>query len=413
MSKELTKRQALFILIICFVANKTQRLPCLISASLGRHGWLVTLILGLVEVLMLCLFLFSNQISGGHTCYQLCEKTGGKLIAKVVSVLFATYFLLNALLPYEAVHEVFSNVLFDHLSWELYSIFIVFALGFFATRGLRTIGRMNELFVWLVLSSLLLLLLLGGFTTNFARILPICDIDLGNLFSTCSEFSMWFGDFLIMYLLMGRVQEEKTKMNFWFAFALFASVLVMSFAYVIFYGLYGTLSSEQTNAISAISQFSLLSLDIGRVDWFLVLFFEFSTFISSGIYIYASAKFFSDVFAKKHKNVIAVILVLLVFVLDIFVFKSVGLGVSWLAKGVKFAYPFFVIGLPIIVFVLSLVFHKKHKKVLKTYPQMQKYQTMQRGINFVNYDGKRKLSQERKQIEKSKNKNFSQVGAQK
>ena len=53
MKKELTKRQAMILLIICFVANKAQRLPSFIAANMGRHGWLVTLILGLIDVLML------------------------------------------------------------------------------------------------------------------------------------------------------------------------------------------------------------------------------------------------------------------------------------------------------------------------------------------------------------------------
>lgn len=386
MTKQLTKRQALFILIICFVANKTQRLPCLISANLGRFGWLVTLLFGMIEVIMLCLFLFTNRLAQGRTCYQLCRQTTGTIGAKIIMILFATYFMLNALLPYEAVHEVFSNVLFNHLPWELYSIFIVFALGFFATRGLRTIGRMNELFIWLVMMSLLLLLVLGGFTTNYARILPFYDISARQLFSSCLGFSMWFGDFLVMYVIMGNVKEDDGKMNFWFVLALLISVFLMTFAYIIFYGIYGVLSSEQTNAISAISQFSLLSLDIGRVDWFLVLFFEFATFISSGIFIFCAGRFICELFNKKYSKPIAWILVFSIYFLDIFVFKSVGQGVSVLAKIVKFAYPFFVILLPFIVFVISIVFNIKNKKLLKTYPGIKSVRTLQGGLRENKYN---------------------------
>ena len=58
MKKELTKRQALFLLVVCFIANKAQRLPSFIATSIGRHGWLVTLILGMLDVVMLFLMLW-------------------------------------------------------------------------------------------------------------------------------------------------------------------------------------------------------------------------------------------------------------------------------------------------------------------------------------------------------------------
>lgn len=373
MKKELTKKQAMFLLVICFVANKAQRLPSLISANVGRHGWIVNLILGGIEILFLSLMLFTNKFANGKTCNEMCENVGGKWLAKPVGLVFAVYFLLNALLPYEAVHEVFSNVLFDHLSWELYSLFIVFTIMFFVTRGLKTIGRIGELFFFLIVSSLVVLMILGGFTTSFRRILPVFDIDGGKLFETCHDFSLWFGDFVIMYLFMGRVKEDQKKMGFGFVFMLTLSVLLMSFAYVIFYGLYGILSSEQTNAISAISQFSLLSLDIGRVDWFLVLFFEISTFISSGVYVFGASKFLCEVFETKKQNLVSIMLVFAIYFLDIFVFKSVGKGVQELAMIVKYLYPLVVIFLPIVLFFVGLASAKKDSK-----------NTMVRGIEKFN-----------------------------
>lgn len=363
--KDLTRFQAVCLLTICFVANKTQRLPSLISANVGRHGWIVNLVLGGIELLMLCLFLFASKFSGGRTCYKLCENAGGKWFAKFIVFFFAIYFMLNALLPYEAVHEVFSNVLFDHLSWEFYSLFIVFAIAFFASKGLVTIGRIGELFFVLILSSLLLLIILGGFTTSFVRILPIFDIDWSKIFQTCYGFSLWFGDFIIMYLFMGRIKDDGKKKDWIFVVSLAVSVVLMSFAYVIFYGLYGRLSSEQTNAISAISQFSLLSLDIGRVDWFLVLFFEISTFISSGVYVFGASKFFSEVFETKTHNLFAVTLPLVIYFLDIFIFKSIGQGVGSLAFVVKYFYPIVILGFPVILFFASLVSRKKDKQNLK------------------------------------------------
>lgn len=373
MKKELTKRQAMFLLIICFVANKAQRLPSFIASNMGRHGWLVTLILGFVDVLVLFVMLWTNRVSRGRTCYDMCKNAGGKWFAKFIVFFFSLYYLLNALLPYEAIHDVFSNVLFDHLSWELYSFFIVFAIAFLATYGLRTIGRVGELLVWIIGVGLIGLLILGATTTDFLRILPIYDIDAGNLFETCFSYSMWFGDFTIVYIFMGRVKEDDGRMNFWFPVVLLIVSGLMSFGYMIYYGLYDVLAPEQTNAISSISQFALLNLDIGRVDWFLVLFFELSTFISSGLYVFGASKCLCEVFEIKKQKIVTIVLPIIIYSLDIFVFKSVGRGASKLARYVKYFYPMIAIGFPLMLLVASFVSRKKDKQKICG---IKKYETL-------------------------------------
>ena len=373
MKKELTKRQALFLLVVCFIANKAQRLPSFIATSIGRHGWLVTLILGMLDVVMLFVMLWTNKVANGKTCYDMCKNAGGKWFAKFIVLFFGLYYLLNALLPYEAIHDVFSNVLFDHLSWELYSVFIVFAIAFLATHGLTTIGRVTELLMFVIITSLVGLLILGGSTTDFSLVLPFYDIDAGKLFDACFSYSMWFGDFTIVYIFMGRVKEDDGKMNFWFPIVLAFSVLAMTFGYMIFYGLYEVLAPEQTNAISSISQFALLNLDIGRVDWFLVLFFEMSTFISSGLYVFGASKCLCEVFEIKKQNYVTIGLPIFVYFLDILVFKSIGRGASKFAKVVKYFYPMIAIGFPIVLLICSFVSRKKDRKKLQNLCKNSKY----------------------------------------
>ena len=53
--------------------------------------------------------------------------------------------------------------------------------------------------------------------------MPVYDIDAGKLFDTCFSYSMWFGDFTIVYIFMGRVKEDDGKMNFWFPVVLMIS----------------------------------------------------------------------------------------------------------------------------------------------------------------------------------------------
>lgn len=359
---ELTKRQALFLITICLTVNKVQRLPSLISSNLGRHGFLFFLLMGCVDILFLLLALWFNKKSNGRTTYQMCENAGGKFFAKLIFILFGVFYLANALLPYEAVHDIFANILFDFLSWETYSLVFAITIFFIANKRLRNIGRVGEIFYYIIAISFVALFFLGATTTNYQRILPFADLDFSQLASTCFEYSLWFGDFLIIYLFVGKIKEDNKKLGGSLIIAYSICVVIVSFVYVVFYGLYEHLSASQNSLISAISQFSLLNLEIGRIDWFLVLFFQTGTVIASGLYLYLASGCIKEVLGIKDKKYIVLVLVVLIYLADIFIFKNVRDGVSIIASISKYFAISMIVFMPIILLITQCVANKKQSR---------------------------------------------------
>ena len=329
---ELTKKQTIFLLCICLAANKVQRLPSLISTNIARHGWLAFLVMGVLDILFLILTLCFNKKAKNRTTYEICENAGGKVYAKIMFIILAVYFLLNSLLPYEAVHDLFANILFDKLSWNVYGIALALTVFFIASRCLKNIGRLAELLFYIIAISFLILLILGAVTTNYWHILPITEINVSSFIKTCLEYNLWFGDFLLIYIFVGKIKQEKKPLG-WPCVLLFSlTVLFISFAYIVYYGLYENLSINQNSLISSISQFSLLELDIGRIDWFLVLFFQISTVISSSTYIFATAYCVRKIIGAGNNVLICLIIATIIYFLDIFIFKSVQAGASIIAS---------------------------------------------------------------------------------
>lgn len=382
---QLTKRQVIFLTTICLLASKVQRLPSLISTPLGRHGYLVFLIMGAIDTLMLMVCLWFNRLAGkGQTTYDLLKSAGGSWLAKGTYILFSAYFLFNAVLPFEAVHDMFAHVLFDNLSWEIYSLIMVIAIIFIATRGLKNLGRLSEVFFYLIILSFISLFVMGAATTSFDRCLPLADVDAESLISTCLDYNLWFGDFLIIYMFVGLIKEDDGKLGWPIVIVFLTCTLTLSTTYMIFYGLYQNLAAEQTSLISSISQYALLGLDIGRVDWFLVLFFQISTIISSVTYLLLTATAVNKVISKSQRpqnlagkklaeqklntrqNIVICTFALTIYLLDIFVFKSNQTGVAILANTTKYFGVFMTIILPIILLICAMVFAKKRKKQEKT-----------------------------------------------
>lgn len=392
---ELTKRQAIFLTLICLLASKVQRLPSLVSVSMGRHGFLVFLVMGGIDIVMLLVCLLFNKLAGRQTTYGVLKKTGGQWLAKTIYLGLAVYYFFNAILPYEAVHDLFGNILFDELSWGLYSLVLVFAVLFIASRGLKNLGRLSEIFFMLIVLSFATLLVFGASTTDFHRSLPLTDISGSALLGTCFQYNVWFGDFLVIYMFVGRMKEDDGKLGWPVILSFAVATIVLAFTYMVFYGLYDNLSGEQNSLISSISQFALLDLDIGRIDWFFVLFFQFSTLISASTYIFLSARALAEVvfdFKKlekqnkeKTKRRVFIFLAALsgaLYLLDIFVFKSNQEGVAIMADVTKYFGIVIVLVVPVILLVFGIIFNQKCKK------QEKHLQNQFKTLNFVQKNAK-------------------------
>ena len=362
---ELTKRQAIFLILICLVANKMQRLPSLISSNIGRHGWLAFLVMGILDIVFLIITLSFNKKARGKTTYQICENVGGNIYAKFIFALMAVYFLANSLLPYEAVHDLFANILFDQLSWNIYGIILALSVFFISSRGLKNLGRLGEIYFYLIGVSFLILLLLGSATTNYYHVLPFSDFNTKSFIYTCLEYNLWFGDFIMIYIFVGKIKYDKKPLGWPCIVAFTVTVLLISFAYIVYYGLYENLSINQNSLISSISQFSLLTLDIGRIDWFFVLFFQISTVISSSVYIFLTAYCLKKIFNLKETVLMCFIIAIIIYLLDIFIFKSVQAGASIIASVSKYFALFMIIIFPIIMYITVLISNKKEEKKLK------------------------------------------------
>lgn len=346
---ELTERQSIYLLIICSLATKVQTLPSLIAGDLGRFGWLYFLVLGVIDVLFVLLALYINNMANGKTLYEMLEVTIGRLGAKIVSILFAGYFIFSAILPYEALHNVFANILFEDLSWPLFSILLVLAVFYLGSRGLKTIGRVSELYFRIIAICFIALLAISFSTASLNRLLPLRELNVGTFALTSFNYSFWFGDFLLVLMFMGKVKQSK-KLPLKMSLAFICEIILIVIAYIIFYGIYGNLTLYQNNMITDISEFSLLNLEIGRLDWFLMLGVQTSTIIACAVDIYLASYNFAKVFDIKKSYKVTIFAVAIVYLLDVFVFKNItnsAVVVSsisrWVALAVQYVLPIFIL----------------------------------------------------------------------
>jgi purine-cytosine permease-like protein len=109
----------------------------------------------------------------------------------------------------------------------------------------------------------------------------------------------------------------------------------------------------QANSLSAITQYSLIGLGVGRPDWFLVLFVFLSTIIANAFYVYAYTLSVSEIFNLKRSYLFISSMVFVLFVVDNIVLKNIQSSLSFMHNYVSFLALFVGISMPILVKCLA------------------------------------------------------------
>lgn len=361
----INKRQAILLILLCTLSTKLERLPNIVSVMARQDGWLVLLICGFIDCLMLlvAIWFFNRHNNKKEGAFEVLKFGAGNFFARFLYFFVAVYFMAKTVLPFEAVRELFASVLFDKVNYVYFGILFVAVTIFVVNRGIRTIGREAEIYMPLVFIGAVGIVILGITSANFSRLLPLFTTRPNVIIEEVLKCSPWFGDYLILFIISGMVDMKKgDKIGASLFFSYFCVVcLIVPLCVAIFYSLYGEAVGYQTNAISSITQFSLLEFDIGRVDYFLVLFEQLSVIISASAYLYFAAFCFCKSLGIKKLVWVAIAVGTINYLLDVFLFRNTSSSVLGFRE---FLYIFMLIinfAVPLIFIVCSLKIGCKKK----------------------------------------------------
>lgn len=312
----MTARQ--FYIIVCFfvITTKMQRFPSLLFSETGKDGYILILLYAIVNVVGICLAFFIYKFLNTDKF----KKAKSNLIITFLKKLtmFATtiYFIIQALLLFEHVQNIFADTLFDKFAWSIFSLLFLFAIFYLAKTGIKNIALNFELYAVLIASALILISVLGASQADYSVVLPFETINMNLLLSKSAEFNIWFGDFfIILYMLHHTNQPKLSKTLLSYAIA----IIFITFLVITFGGVYGEYASTQSGMISSITEQSMLGLNIGRVDWFLILIAEIGTILSCSVCIYFANKTLSAVFTKIKPLYLAILIAVAFYIMNVFV----------------------------------------------------------------------------------------------
>lgn len=347
----MSARQFYITLAICVITMKMQKMPCLVAGALGKDAWLLFLAYAIINVIGILLVFFILKRIDIKNVLKSSNNAFFNILRFILMLITILYFLVQAVLMYEHIHDLFANTLFDNLSWSFFSLFLLFAVFFQAHRGIENIGLNFELYTWIIIVPLIILTLLGVSQTDFSVILPLETIDFKNVLSNLKQFSCWFGDFFLVLYLAVKAKDIKLSKTLW-VYTL--SVLFMAFLVVVFVGIYDKTAPLAPGLISVISEQSLLDLSLGRVDWFLILFTEMGAILACSVNLYFANLCLHVALPKAKPIYLKLFNAIVLYVLDIFLLVDLNKKIDFFC-GIMSNVTILVIAVTmLILFILAL-----------------------------------------------------------
>ncbi len=353
MKKQLTVWQASVLFAVCVLSTKFQRLPALMAQDFGRDIGVMLIIMTMFDFLIGLLFINLLCKHKDMTFFDLVQQKLGSVGRFIISLLIALYFFGKTIITYKGTHEFFANILFDKLSWSVFSLLLVVMILIMVIGGLNVIGRSAELYVFVIGICAVAVIGLGLVRADFQSLFPILHTGGSEKFLSCIKFQPWMGDYVVVLLLMGNIkiqQNQSARAPLIWAYALSAGLNIIGTT--VFYAVNQHMSVFQPNALSALTQYTLVTLGIGRPDWFLVLFVFISKLIATAMYVYGCSHAITEMFNIKKPLFVELAVVGIIYIIDNFVLVNIEKSVGF----VQYYLSYYMFGVCMLLTILVCIF---------------------------------------------------------
>ena len=300
MTNQLTSRQMSLILIVSILANKLLMLPGILHFEAKQDAWIVVMLSFLIDFLFLMIFLFLLQ-KIKMPLFEYLTKRFGKAVALCFAVPIFLTFALKCVDIFGQSYLFFDQVMYVQVDQIIFMTCFIIIILYLGSRQIRTLGRTTELLFFFFTVSLVLSLYMSIGSVNVENILPIFTTNPNSLFLTVFRHNVWFGDFLIMFLLIGNIKLEKDTIKTTLTSYFVGEFIVLLFVFI-FLCVFGRTSSIHRTAIIDITEYTPRLTSEGRLNWAIDLIFPLANVLGLGIYANMGTKALEICLPQKIRN---------------------------------------------------------------------------------------------------------------
>lgn len=349
-------RQVCLSFVTFSIAIKIITLPSVIASFSNEALWISALINFALDGAMIFYILKVTENFNGLSFFQILKENCGKTVTSIIMFLYFIYFLLKAYVPILEQKSYVEIALYEttHVVLIFAPIFLISC--FFSYKGIKTVGRLSDVLVWLTGFGILTLIGLSIPACNFSKLLPIIGVPVKKIASGSFNTLLWYFDSTYLLFFIGNFKRErftKTKITLTYFF----STLVVLLFFCVLYSEFGPLTERQHFAPISMGKYYLSASNSGRIDYVAGFALAIVCVFAVTMPLVFSSLCLSHVFNFKHKIIPCLItngiMIIIFFATQNFFFEVFG-----------FMQKYGVFYLLIIAYILPLclLFFKKGRK---------------------------------------------------
>ena len=356
MKDKISMHQTGVLVVFCILANKVLLLPSIMFEQMKADSIFAMILLFLLDFFALPIFFKLKKKFPDKKMFEIISIFLTKVVAKIIFILLLVFMLFKTLLTFSVVYDYFKQQIYqDEFIW-IALICIVPVMNHAVLTGIKSTARTMEMFFGVVVWGILLCFFISLFT-HFS--MPFFfETSALKIFTGAFKYIFAFGDFILLFLIIDKIDYKQSQEKKIYLYALFAIFIVL-FLFYIFYSKYQITAFMHNNALADILVFSVQFNAIGRLD--IIAMITIMTLVTFQMEIFCTAfcESFVNVFPLLNKRwAVATfdVAFLLLYYFYVGKFETiVHSAMQWLPiLGIVVAYL-----LPIILYIITFLRRKK------------------------------------------------------
>ena len=355
---KISSRQLYFFLACVAPVGKLVIMP----ANLAKYAGNNLLIPAAVQFLLQTGVVFAVLLLAkrGKSFYELLENTFGKILAKIIILIFSAFLFYAAFLPLLEQKAFVQGTFYDTIpSLVAFAPFFLLCI-YLCSKPLSSFGRTWDILGPLAIAGLAGVLLLSWSETELSALLPIGAAGTGKLLQSIAYSFCWFFDTAILLMLLGKFDYEKGMAWKGALYYLLGGLLTLLFL-AVFYGVFQETAINQLFAFSKTSKYFSGLAVLGRVDYLFIYALAFVMIFYVSLPLQAGIEGILQAFGRKKylPTLLSIGLnVILLSLAAVFDFRF-GDVLTFVSETLFWIFPIFALVLPLCCLLLRRKHHER------------------------------------------------------
>ena len=350
-NEAISERQGI-ILIILFIIGTTVLNGA--GAQAKQDAWISVIVAISWSIILLLMFSRILSLYPGKDLFDILQIVMGKFMGKIISILMIWFAFHDGATIVRSLSDFTETIVFPDtpvvVPLILFSILVIWSLK----EGIEVLGRWSELFVWIVISLILIVSVLSISIMDISRLKPILYDDFKPVLrGAFSCFSYPLGETVIFTMVFSNISKIKNyKKTFMVGLLIGGGIILLATLINILVVGSDTISRIYFPSPRVVSLIHLGPL-VGRIEMTVILIVLVCAFVKVSICTFAVCNGISKVFKFDNYKFIATPVTLLMLTFSLFVYRSTMEMSAWTMDIWPFySFPFEVI-IPFVVFILA------------------------------------------------------------